>query len=457
MTSKVTCTAPTLTLVDRLRLQRYVALPGILGGTVTPNRRFWPYLVHRQSTATATSFLRSLRKKYGPRAWSWFPFRSTLLVLDGAGIEEVLNSCKNFADPFVKKLQLSTFTPHGAIISRPPVWKERRNLNDDALAFGRRTHPDGGPFLEIVREEVARMLDGRREVLAWDDFRTLAARISQQVIFGRGEYRDDFTLRLARLVSASNWGFIRRSRDCSALFARIDEQLKRSGQAGHGAYSLVQHSASWLAGHRDATEVEASSQIAFWLFVMKDAIELHTVRTLALIASAPAPVQRRLSQELESWASLTPDAITELKFLEACVTESLRLWTPIPILLRVALTCFQLKDGICIEEGQQVLLHAGSYHRDPEVFGAAADKFLPEQRVATHRPNCHSVTNSTPPLYVFSSHQQSCAGQFLIIFLLKATLAELLVRTNVKLLDDPVNMDPVPAAINHFAIRFWRR
>ena len=44
--------------------------------------------------------------------------------------------------------------------------------------------------------------------------------------------------------------------------------------------------------------MEASSQIAFWLFVMKDAIELHTVRTLALIASAPENVRQRLSDEL---------------------------------------------------------------------------------------------------------------------------------------------------------------
>src|SRR5215831_17743890 len=101
--------APTMTIVDALRLQRYISVPAILGGTVSPNPRFWPYLVRAQSSAKATTFLRTLRKKYGPRAWSWFPVRSTLLVLDPAGIAEVLASHDNVADPFVKKLQLSTF------------------------------------------------------------------------------------------------------------------------------------------------------------------------------------------------------------------------------------------------------------------------------------------------------------------------------------------------------------
>ena len=60
----------------------------------------------------------------------------------------------------------------------------------------------------------------------------------------------------------------------------------------------------------------------------------------------------------------------------------------------------------------------------------------------TDTHNCRSVTNSTPPLYVFSRHQQSCAGQFLVIFLLKAVLASLLVKTNIVLLGGPIADGP---------------
>jgi len=131
------------------------------------------------------------------------------------------------------------------------------------------------------------------------------------------------------------------------------------------------------------------------------------------------------------------------------------LWTPVPILLRKAVTDFHL-DGIHIRKGQWILMHTGFYHRDAEVFGAAAQRFRPEERVHD-RPNLTSVTNSEPPLYVFSRYQQACAGQFLAIFLLKAVLAALLRRGPYVLLDGKTDRDAVPAAIDQFGLRFWRR
>src|SRR5262249_43343677 len=152
-------------------------------------------------------------------------------------------------------------------------------------------------------------------------------------------------------------------------------------------------SASWLAAEHDVTDAAAPSQIAFWLFVMKDALELHTVRTLSLIASAPE-VQRRLHDEIRNGEELTAEANANQTFLEACIKEQLRLWTPIPILLRVALESTELPGGLRVAKGQQILLHTGWYHRDTEVFGVAAEKFSPAERVKNERPCPHSVTNS---------------------------------------------------------------
>ena len=82
----------------------------------------------------------------------------------------------------------------------------------------------------------------------------------------------------------------------------IDHHLNR--RPPPQGQSLVHSTACWLAKNPCAGDVEASSQIAFWLFVMKDAIELHTVRTLALIASAPEDVRRRLACELKKCTPL---------------------------------------------------------------------------------------------------------------------------------------------------------
>jgi len=392
-----------------------------------------------------------VRKKYGSRAWSWFPVKPTLIVLDGAGIDEVLGSPANFADPLAKTHFLTPFTPHGVIVSQDPDWTPRRTFNVEPLAFGKVVHPDGARHVDVINDEVMRMLKARPDVLGWDDFSTLAARISQQVIFGNGEYREDVALHLARLVAASNWG-IRRCSDFTAFYERIGQELNHRGPARTGD-SLVQEGARCPARHHP--DVEAASQMAFWLFVMKDAIELHTVRTLTLIASASPEVRERLSQE-RGRGPLNVHAIEKFVFLEACIKEQLRLWTPVPILLRRAVEPFVLGD-LSIEKDQQLLLHTGFYHRDTEAFGPGANKFCPEQRVLTDRPNDCSVTNSDPQLYVFSRHRQACAGQFLIIFLLKSILAALLTQTDLELLDQSVAMDPVPDAIDPFAMRFWRR
>ena len=67
-----------------------------------------------------------------------------------------------------------------------------------------------------------------------------------------------------------------------------------------------------------------------------------------------------------------------------------------------------------IRPEQQILIHTGSYHRDRRFFGEAADSFSPDSTVGF------------PPVYFFSRHRQSCAGQFLVRFLLKAVLVSLL-------------------------------
>jgi hypothetical protein len=327
------------------------------------------------------------------------------------------------------------------------------------LAFGRSQHPDADLFTRIIDHEVKQLLKDRPDVLVWDDFSTLAAKISQQVIFGHGKYCPYFEQRVSRIVSSSNWG-IARHHDLRPFFNRIRTQLDE--KASPRSVHLARRAARWGTKNGNRKHAQVSSQVAFWAFVMKDAIELHTVRTLALIVQAP-DVQRRLIEEVRASRPPTAADIDGLDFLEACIKEQLRLWTPVPILLRKAVEDFELPADaagtapkVAIPKGHWILMHTGFYHRDPEVFGAAAHRFSPEERVHD-RCNAISVTNSDPPLYVFSRHHQACAGQFLAIFLLKAVLAALLRRGPYVLLDDKIDREAVPSAIDQFALRFLRR
>jgi Cytochrome P450 len=317
-------------------------------------------------------------------------------------------------------------------------------------------HPGSEEFLDIAEDEVERLLEHRPDVIAWRDFSELADRVAQQVIFGRGRFEPALATRMARVASSSNWA-IRRPSDLRFLFRHFQAEMSRLPLGPEPGAPLAQRCRHWLGEHEGSRKIaDAPSQMAFWLFVIKDAIELHFSRTLALIASAPEALGHRIRAQLHCDRPLTPDVIHGATLLEACIKEELRLWTAVPLLLRRAIHDCML-DGTPIRAGQQMLMHVGFYHRDPQVFGASADRFDPESRSRDDTSDERSATNSNPPLYVFSRYRQACAGQFLAMLLLKAMLACLLRGVDVTLLAPKLRLDQIPPAIDPFHLRFTVR
>jgi cytochrome P450 len=154
-------------------------------------------------------------------------------------------------------------------------------------------------------------------------------------------------------------------------------------------------------------------------------------------------VQERVREEVAKAGALNAAAIDSLDYLEACLHEQLRLWSPVPMLLRRATKPFVLRDQIAVEAEQQILMHAGFYHRDPKIFGEFADKFSPESALA----------RGFPATYFFSAHRQSCVGRPLVTFLLKATLATLLTRLRFDLVGPAIDPESIPYLYDHFSVR----
>jgi hypothetical protein len=225
-------------------------------------------------------------------------------------------------------------------------------------------------------------------------------------------------------------------------FAAINDENGRSQREDTPAStaSLMHDSAALAASGRVGSATPVPAQIGFWFFVLKDALELHVARTLALIAAHP-DVLARVHGELRDAGALEAQGVGKLLYLGACITETLRLWTPVPILLRRATGPFALRDDIRVENGEQLLIYAGHYHRDPRVFGARADRFSPDEAIA-----------DDTPLYVFSAHRQACAGQSLVMLMLKATLASLLGRCRFELAGQQIDAARIPCLYDHFSV-----
>lgn len=439
---------------DTLRLQIFVTVPGAVWGLVAPNRIGVSLLSRWDAGQCTTRFLSDLRRKYRcDHLWVLFPFRRTLLVLNRETMDAVLASKENAADPFLKKLALSRFVPDALVISSGDEWSDRRPFNEKALGFFGRLHRHSDAFKEIVFREVDQLTAQRSGELRWPDFQTLGERISHQVILGSSQIKPEMATQLAHMATRSNWCF-RHRRYFAAFYEQIERYLSRhraflkdphAEQQPKGetvpTHCLMHESAALLEKDGSATELtQVPRQIGFWFFVLKDAVELHVARTLVLIAAHPE-VQDRVRAEIRNVSTLTAPAIDGLQYLEACMHEQLRLWTPVPILLRRAVKSFSLRGEITIEAGQQILIHTGSYHRDSRVFGEITDQFSPD-----------SVNKDFPPVYYFSQGHQSCAGQFLARFLIKATLASLLAGFQFELVGPRIEPGRIPYLYDHFKI-----
>jgi cytochrome P450 len=432
---------------DTVRFVLWVSVPAYLWGLAAPNRFFVGMLVRRNVGEGTARFLASMREKYASSYLRiWFPFRRTLFVMDSRGIDAVLASKDNAADPELKKHVLSQFVPESLVVSSGADWLDRRPFNESALQFGEPVHRHAEAFAAVVAAEVDRIADARE--LGWTDFQMLAERISHQVLFGQGQVDPEMTSEMARTVKRSNWYFLPRDQPSfSGFYKRLEAHSSRYGcpasTAPASATCLLADSAALVESGKSSSVTSVPTQIGFWFFVLKDALEINVSRTLALVA-AHAGAYDRAQREVDAMRSPRAEAIDGLKFLEACLLEELRLWTPVPILLRRTVNAFSLLGEVPVDEGEQILIHAGFYHRDPECFGESVDQFCPAR----------AMLDTWPPLYVFSGGRQACAGQFLVRFILKATLASLLSRFRFELLGPGINTGKVPHAYDHFKIRF---
>jgi cytochrome P450 len=434
--------AKLLSLWDTLRFQWYVAIPGSLLGIVAANPVFVSRFARRDRARRTHRFIRELRARYRSELlWLWFPIARTLLVLSPAAIDDVLASEGSASDPWLKKRAISRFAPGALVATADAATGDRRSFNTGVLDLGR-LHRHAHTFLRIAAGESRALVGNADTTLRWPDFQSLGKRISQQLVLGDGRRDDALDDDLARLLRRANL-LLRDEAAFGDLHRRIDASL--DPHAGAPDACLVHAAAGALAEGRASAATCVSSQVAFWCFVLKDAVELHASRTLALIAAHPQ-VQAKARAEIHGAGALSPQSVDGLRYLEACIIEGLRLWTPVPLLLRAAAKpC--VVGGETVGPGRQMLIHAGFRHRDRRVFGRVADAFAPDE----------AAEGRLPPVYVFSAHGRSCAGESLVRFVLKGVLATMLAGHRFELANPAIVPGRIPHLVDHFGIALRAR
>ncbi|KAK3443992.1 hypothetical protein EUGRSUZ_B04030 [Eucalyptus grandis] len=144
---------------------------------------------------------------------------------------------------------------------------------------------------------------------------------------------------------------------------------------------------------------------------------------LMLLASSQEWQNRVRAEVLEVCGDRLPDAdvIRKMKLLTMVINESLRLYSPVPVVSREALTDMKFGD-LQVPEGVNVWTMVFTLHTDPEIWGPDSYSFNPGRFANGITGAC-----KLPHLYMpFGVGPRVCLGQNLAMVELKILIAQLL-------------------------------
>jgi cytochrome P450 len=247
-----------------------------------------------------------------------------------------------------------------------------------------------------------------------------------------------------RLREDGNWLGLKvwnRGRD-ARLRVSMDERIRGYVDAAEPS-TLV----GLFTSSPQVPETLPNGQVPFWLMAL-DAVRTVVANAMALLATHPA-AQAAAVEEIAA-ADLTHGrgtvaGLADLRFLRACVQESIRLWPAAPTLVRRTTTDTDWQ-GTTVPAGARVLIPAAVFHRSRRL--PYANRLAPEIWL-------DGSGDADWSLNLFSRGEAQCAGRNLALVLATASLAEMLRQAEFGLLRPKLSPDrPLPYAINPLTTRF---
>jgi cytochrome P450 len=431
---------PTATYRDTVAALLEIGLPMTAKGPLIRRRPVVALAERLDLDGQATRRMQRLARKYAPGPLLLrLPLRRMALLLEPADVHRVLHG---EPEPFAvstaeKRVGLAHFEPDNSLVSEGLERADRRRFSEVVLDMERPAHRLAGRFIDVLDEEAADLITrgtatGR---LDWYDFSDAWFRMVRRVVLGDGA-ADDEELRstLDSLRHFANMSFLapRRVQRREQFHRRLADYLERAEPG----------SLASLATDAPVTQRTApTNQVSQWLFAF-DPAAMATYRTLALLATHPAQQQVALDE-----ADAHPgEARTELRYLRACVLESLRLWPTTPLILRETTAETAWGSGT-IPADTTLIIFAPFFHRDDRRL-PYAHHFEPEVFLDEQRPG--------GPLVPFSGGPGICPGQNLVLLLSSAMLATLLGRLDFRMQDaqrlDPAR--PLPSILDQYTVSF---
>ncbi|XP_041979475.1 cytochrome P450 4g1-like [Aricia agestis] len=211
-------------------------------------------------------------------------------------------------------------------------------------------------------------------------------------------------------------------RDVSGEVIRKLKQNKKdteSTEQNNGVPSGVRSSLDILVSlsrdNIDITEEYIQDEVNTLILAGQETVAT-ALHFIFIMIGSKKDIQEKLFNEMkdifcDTRRDVSKDDLERMVYCEGVICETLRLYPPVPIVLRKVDTDIQLKDCL-IKEGTFCVFHAWASGRSSQIWGQDVLEFRPER-----------WSGPTPPILAFSIGKRSCIGKRYAIQILKTMLA----------------------------------
>lgn len=221
-------------------------------------------------------------------------------------------------------------------------------------------------------------------------------------------------------------------RELRANIARGEDSTKLDGDADGDVEARKSFLGLFLQDARskgeDLSEDYLRDLVLNFLIAGRDTTAQALSWTMFCLCKHP-DVETRARQEVVNVCQgreCTYEEVGRLPFLQAVLSEALRLYPSVPIDIKCAVDNDTLPDGTWVPRGSIVMYNIYGMNRDSSIWGEDAHIFRPERWLENPAPN-----NYTYP--VFNAGPRECLGRRLSLVEMKTCLATILPHVTFKL------------------------
>lgn len=143
---------------------------------------------------------------------------------------------------------------------------------------------------------------------------------------------------------------------------------------------LIQMKNSKSSDSLTFNQIAAQSFVFFMAgFETTSTLMTFTMYELSLNKEIQEKARQDVKRAIQKHGGMTYESISDMKYLDQCINETLRKWPPIPTTARGAKRDYTIPNtNIVIEEGITVLIPVYAIHHDEELY-PNPDKYDPER------------------------------------------------------------------------------